>query len=381
MLVKHLCISVGKLEPRASRGANLLTDQFCDEARVPRGATPEDLLEYLRTAGHDCLDGLLASDDAKSAAIASLAQIGRYSVRVVRQLGNWQEKYCSVHIDGEASEVRVALLGNCQTPAFPTDMENLIFWAIIQPGSVIGSTWFDTAEGRSLEWRKRMQGLAVVAEPLPTQDFVGRTVAALFGLEDSGIGSAPLLGSVSANATELHIAAPTRALNPVQARLFFEAVATNHPKWRFLSFYRILENAYLTNIKKVLIDEFDKDAGRAVEEAKKKLQSEVNQLVDLMTENHIDTEFLAFNAEFDCQIAAGNQYITALDRGAQSEALYRSEVSKKAVLRFYKMRCSIAHAGTSSVIYEQLQDSADAMIALLPSVEAIALKSLSISVR
>ena len=321
VLVKHRCMSVGKLGLRASRGANLLIDQFCDKAQVPRGATPEDLLEYLRTARHDCLDGLIASDDAKSAAVASLAQIGRYSIRVVRQLGNWQEKYCSVHIDGEASAVRVALLGNCQTSAFPTDMENLIFWAIVQPGSVIGSTWFDTAEGNTLAWRKSAQGLAVVAEPLPTKDYVGRTVAALFGLEDGGMGSAPLLSSVSANATDLVIAGPTRALNPIQARLFFEAVATNHPKWRFLSFYRILENAYLTNIKKILLDEFDKDAGRAVEEAKKKLQSEVNQLVDLITENHIDNEFLAFNAEFDRQIAAGNQYITALDRGAQSEPL------------------------------------------------------------
>lgn len=359
----------------------MLANQFCEEAGLPLGATPEVFIECLRTSGHDCLDGLLASDDAKSAALASLAQIGQYDVRVVRQLGNWQEKYCSVHVDGEASAVRVALLGNCQTPAFPTDMENLIFWAIVQPGSVIGSTWFDAAEGRSLEWRKRAQGFAVVAEPLPTKDVVGRTVAALFGLEDGGFGSAPLISSVFSSATELHIAAPTRALNHVQARLFFEAAATNHPKWRFLSFYRILENAYLTNIKKVLLDEFDKDAGRAVDDAKKKLQSEVNQLVDLMLENQIDTEFSAFNSEFDNLIAKGNQYITALDRAAQGEPMYRAEVSKKAVLRFYKMRCSIAHAGTSSVIYEQLHDSAGATMALLPFVEAIVLKSFSISVR
>ena len=359
----------------------MLTDQFCDEAGVARGTTPEGLLDHLRTGAQDCLDGLLASDDAKSAALASLAEMAQFSVRVVRQLANWQEKYCSVQIDGEGSAVRVALLGQCQSAVFPTDMENLVFWAIVQPGSVIGSTWFDTTTGRSLEWRKRAQGLAVVAEPLPTKDSVGRTVAALFGLEDGGMGSAPLLSSISANATELHIAAPTRALSPVQARLFFEAAATNHPKWRFLSFYRILEHAYLTNIKRVLVDEFDKDAGRAVEDAKRKLQSEVNQLVDLMMENQIDAEFSAFNAEFDRLIGAGNQYITALDLGAQSEALYRAEVSKTAVLRFYKMRCSIAHAGTSSVIFEQLQDSADATTALLPLVEAIALKSLSISVR
>ena len=143
--------------------------------------------------------------------------------------------------------------------------------------------------------------------------------------------------------------------------------------------YRLLENAYLTNIKSVLLADFDKDAARAVEEARKKLQSEVNQLVDLMTEGRLEAEFLQFNSDFEDQIAAGNQYVIAIDRSAQSEPLYRSEVPKKAVLRFYKMRCSIAHAGTSSVIFEQMPDAIAAARALLPAVEAIVLKSLAIS--
>lgn len=359
----------------------MIPDQFCDEAALPRGTAAAEFVESLRTAPVDCLDGLLGSEEGKTAAIASLTQIAHYKVRVVRQLAGAQEKFCKVHIDGEAMPVQVALLGNCEAASFPTDMENLILWGILQPASLIGAFWIDSAEGRKVDWRQRAKGMAVVAQPLPARDEVARTVAALLGLEDGGLGSSPGLGSVAAAATELHIGAPIRSLSLVQARLLFEAVSTGHPKWRFLSFYQLLENAYLTNIKSVLLQEFDKDAARAVEDAKKKLQSEVNQLVDLMTESRLDAEFEAFNVEFEDLIAAGNQYVIALDRGASTEPLYRQETPKKAVLRFYKMRCSIAHAGTSSVIFEQMPDSVAATTALLPAVEAVVLKSLAVSIR
>lgn len=360
----------------------MLSDQFCDEAGVPRGTSLGDFLDGLRGAPHDCLDGLLGTDEGKTAAIGSLAELGQYSVRVVRQLAGVQEKYCVVQIDGEASPVRLALLGDCESGSFPTDMENLILWGIAQSASLIGTVWTGDIGRRTLDWRRRAKGLAVIAEPLPVRDQVSRTVASLFGLEDGGLGSTAVLDPVSAMATDIRVGAPTRAFSSVQARLFFEAVATSHPKWRFLSFYRLLENAYLTNIKSVLMAEFERDAARAVAEAGKKLQSEVNQLIDLMTERHLEADFIAFNTEFENLIASGNHYIIALDRSAQTDALYGGrEVAKKAVLRFYKMRCSIAHAGTSSVIFEQMQDSLQATTALLPSVEEIVLASLAISVR
>ncbi len=359
----------------------MIPDQFCDEAGLPRGTSAIDFVEGLRASTVDPLDGLLGSDEGKTAAVASLAQIGNYEVRVVRQASVPQEKFCKIHIEGEATPVQVALLAGCDAASFPTDMENLILWGILQPLSLIGTSWIDGVNGRRVDWRRRAKGMAVVALPLPVRNAVVHTVAGLLGLEDGGLGSSPALSPVCAAATELHVAAPTRAFSAVQARLFFESVTANTPKWRFLSFYRLLENAYLSNIKSVLLQEFDKDAARAVDDARKKLASEVNQLVDLMTEGRMEAEFEAFNQEFDTLIAGGNQYITALDRGAQSEALYRQEVAKKAVLRFYKMRCSIAHAGTSSVIFEQMSDSVPATTALLPAVEAIALKSLAVTIR
>lgn len=357
-----------------------LSDQFCNGALLPTQTSILSFLESQRDVSTGLIDGLLNTDESKEAAIESLQDLGQYQIRVVQQVGQIQEKYLNIHIEGEANPVRIALLNDCLCDAFPTDMENLILWGMFQCDSLLVSNWIDGEDGRKLDWRGSARGLAIVAQPSPVKSEVSQTVAALLGLQDGGLGSSTSLPSVAELATELRIAATNKALNQVQARLLFEAVTTNHPKWRFLSFYRILENAYLTNIKNVLLNNFDKDAARAVEDAKKKLQSEVNQLVDLMRECDLGREFIFFNTEFDNQIAAGNQYVIALDRGAREESLYRSpDPQDKAVLRFYKMRCSIAHAGTSSVIFEQMADAIQGTASLLPAVEAIALKSLSIT--
>lgn len=357
----------------------MLTDQFCDELEIPRGSSPADLINFVERSGRDPLDGLLATEAAREAALAFLGQVSGYCVRVVRQLAPRQQKYCKVQIDGEASPVLVALMKDC-ADALPTDMENLILLAILQGKFDFQGAWGNGPGGRVLNWRGTTGGLAIVAEPLPHKPEVARTVAAVFGFEDAGLGLSVAPPSIAQSATNIHIGSPTRHFSEVQGRLVFEAASATHPKWRFLSLYRILENAYLRNIREALLDDFDKDAGKAVEEAKKKLSSEVNQLINLMKSQQLDAQFIAFNVEFETQLAQHNRYVTALDKNAETDANYGSkDVAVKAVVRFYKMRCSIAHAGTSSVIYEQLPDANAATIALLPAVEAIAHRSLNIS--
>jgi len=284
-----------------------------------------------------------------------------------------------VHFDGTVAPVLVALLGDCAAESYPTDMENLLLWAFAQPGSQLSAVWRSGHSGPVLDWRQSGRGLVVIAEPFPAVAHAARSVSALFGLDHSDLAVAANPPPMLAAAGNVHFGSPAGPLGLIPSRLFFEAVASGHPKWRFLSLYRILENAYLNNIKKALLDDFDIDAGRAVEDAKKKLQAEVNQLLDLVVTNALDPEFQIFNVEFDSLIANSNQYAIALDRASQADPLYRVDLLKKAVVRFYKLRCSIAHAGTSSVIYEQLADANVAMIRLLPSVELIVLKSLRIS--
>jgi len=358
---------------------DVLTNQFCDELEIARGSRAADLINFVETSGRDPLDGLLATEIARTAALAFLEQVDGYCARVVRQLAPTQQKYCKVQIDGETSPVLVALMEDCAS-ALPTDMENLILLAILQEKLNLEGSWGDGPGGRVLNWRGKTAGFAIVAEPLPHKLEVARTVAALFGLEDAGLGLAVAPPSIAQFAANIYIGSPTCHFSEVQGRLVFEAASVTHPKWRFLSLYRILENAYLKKIRDVLLDEFDKDASKAVEEAKKKLSSEINQLISLMNGQQLETQFIAFNDEFERQLAMHNRYVTALDKNAETDLNYGNKnLAVKAVVRFYKMRCSIAHGGTSSVIYEQLPDANAATIALLPAVEAIAHKSLNIS--
>ena len=357
----------------------VLSDGFCDGAEIARGTALPEFIAILRDSPGDILDGLLTSEAGKAAAEASLARLPSYTLRLARQQGPIQEKFCQVHFDGTPTPVLVALLGDCAAESYPTDMENVLLWAFAQHGSLLSAVWHRGHTGPVLSWRQSARGLAVIAEPIPTTADAARSVAALFGLDHGDLAVAVSPPPMVAAASNIHFGSPVGPLGLVPSRLFFEAVASGHPKWRFLSLYRILENAYLYNIKKSLLDDFDKDAGRAVEDAKKKLQAEVNQLLDLVGANALDPEFQIFNGEFEALIAGSNHFAIALDRAAQGDALYRVDVLKKAVVRFYKLRCSIAHAGTSSVIYEQLPDANAAMLRLLPSVELIVLKSLRIS--
>ena len=357
----------------------MLTDRFCDELGMARGSGAGDLISFIEHSGRDPLDGLLVNENARETALVFLEQVSRYSVRVVRQLAPMQQKYCKVQIDGEAAPVLVALMGDC-ADALPTDMENLILSAILQEKLNLEDAWGDGPGGRVLNWRGKTAGLAIVAEVLPHKPEVARTVAAVFGFEDAGFELFVAPPSITESATNINIGSPTRHFSEVQGRLVFEAASVTHPKWRFLSLYRILENAYLRNIRETLLGDFDKDASKAVDDAKKKLSSEVNQLIDLMKSQQLGAQFIAFNVEFEAQLVQHNRYVTALDKNAETDANYRNQdVAVKAVVRFYKMRCSIAHAGTSSVIYEQLPDANTATIALLPTVEAIAHGSLNIS--
>lgn len=358
-----------------------LTDTLCREVGIPNGSDSVALTEHLKASPTNFLDGILSTDAGVDAAIRMQERLQNHDIRIVRQLGIVQEKFCSIHISDESQPTLIALLGDCQAQSFATDIESLVFCAATSPDLPIGAIWRDDANGRILDWRNALKGKAIIAEPRPTKESVGLVISALLGLEHPNLAAPTGLNAVSAPATEIHIADPTRSLNLVQSRLFFEATSTNHPKWRFLSFYRILENAYLANIKRSLLNDFDANATGAVDSAKKKLQSEVNQLVSLMTDGNMESHFISFNSEFEVLLSNGNKYIIALDRSAHDDQLYGADVSKKSVLRFYKMRCSIAHAGTSSVIYEKFDDAPLAITALLESVEAIALKSLSISIR
>lgn len=355
-----------------------LTDLLCTRLGLPAGSTTTALLDHMRGDGRELFGSLLASEDSKVAADGVLQQNQTYRLRVAAQAGLAQVKYCTVSFPNH-SPVLVGLIPTDPAPILPTDLEALLFWALIHPSLEWQIRLSQGAAGDALDWPAIAGGMAIIAEPLDLPHAAQETIAGIFGLEHLNISSSSRSPPLIADATGLIIDAAADGFTATQARLLFETTSTTHPKWRCLSLYRLLENAYLTNIKSVLMLEFDLDAAKAIDNAKKKVGSEVNQLISLTENSDLKAEFVAFNTVFDLILASNNRYLTRLDKGAESDELYGSkDAYKKAILRFYKIRCSIAHAGTSSVIYEQFQDSNEAIFQLLPSIETIALKSLKI---
>jgi hypothetical protein len=350
----------------------------CETLGLAHGTSIADLIIH-RATSYDYLDGLISSDDARATAQVELANRDAYEVHLFRQAGTFQERFCSVEMDGLAAPIRVGLLSAEPAQYLPTDLENLVLWALLSPGNPWHAQWKNDNGRPVSDWRRVGSSHAVVATPVGTEPQALRVLSGLFDLEHPDFPQAVRAPSLARQATAVRIHRPPSAISPIQIRLLREAATVAYPKWRCLSLYRILENAYLTNIKQTLVAEFDVDAGRALDVAKKKVSSEVMQLVSLAEDADLGGEFLRFNLEVDALIAANNQFITKLDKGAEADPLYGSqELFKKGVLRFYKLRCAIAHAGTSSVIYEQFSDADAAATALLPSIEAIALKSLKI---
>lgn len=358
----------------------VLSQAMCDALGLPPGSVPGDLLNYINVVDDGVLDGLLTTEEARSEAEKALVERDSYRLLIVPQIGPIQERYCSLDIDGLNKPVLVGLLGAPASPTLPTALENLVFWALIDPGLSWHDKWQDTHTGRASDWRKVSNGQAIIAVPTEAPPEVRRLVSAIFALEHSEIGVSQWAPPLGYQSTTMRLSTPVKSLTLLQVRLLNEASTINHPKWRCLALYRVLEHGYLANIKKKLIADFDADATSAIEEALDKVANEVNQLVSLAEEADLKTEFEEFDVEVEALIGANNQFIYKLDRGAKAHQLYRSpDRYKKAVVRFYKLRCAIAHAGASSVIYEQFPDSDAAATKLLPSIEAIALKSLKIT--
>jgi hypothetical protein len=354
----------------------VLENEMCAALGLTAGSTTDQLFENLGLREDNPLDGLLESEFAREAAARSLTELPGYELRVIPQTGVIQERFCTINISGFSKPVLVGMLSDNPETQLPTALENLVFWAVIGP---LQAHWRAEPTGKISDWRAECRNKAIVAIPIGFAPPMLRTLCALFGLQHADIGSQGIVPPLVPSAATLNITAAIE-FTSIQARLLSEAASVQHPKWRCLSLYRILEHAYLENIKKILMAEFDSDATKAIDDARNRLGSEVSQLISLAEEANLKPEFLAFDEEFDQQYTLGNHFVIALDRSAKSEPLYKSrEKYKKAVQRFYKLRCSIAHAGTSSVIYEQFQDADQGVSNLLKTIEAIALKSLRIT--
>jgi len=356
---------------------------MCDNVGLALGSDAQALISKLDSGGADVLDGLLANEESRSAALLSLADLPNYTIESIAQIGIPRQKFLKFIVDGCDLPVLIGFIGDEEIANPITDLENLLFWATVDTRAALHSNWIAKNERNVVNWRSATRGKAIVAFP-SSLDVVPlrRLISALFALHHSDL-PVSIVQSTAINSSALiTLRADASSYSATQVRLIFEAISENNPKWRCLSFYRILENAYLTNIKRILNASFDFDAKTALTLAQKSVSSEIAQLLVLTETIGLQTEFLAFNSAIEDLLIAQNKFIEALDANAREDKdLYgHKEIWRKAVLRFYKLRCSIAHGGTSSVIYEQFVDANAAALKLLPSIEEVAFKSLKLKI-
>lgn len=368
--------NAGKWRQRAKR--KMLSTPFRQYFQLDQNTTAAEFLESQDSSYDDRLDGLVSSAEGRAAALQALAN--QFDVEITRcivPVEKW--KYSTVHLEGRTCHVWI--LGSLQEVDFvPTDLESLIFQFLTKTSEEWQQKIWNNVS--VVEWKRALSGHALVACPRDSgYDSVKlrRLVAAIFQIEHTELPRRAVASSLIDIASSITVKS-SEVLNTLsKTKLLSEAVAETQPKWRFLSLYRIVENAYLTNIKKRLIQAYDTDAKSAIDEAKKSLQSEINQLVALAEENDLIPELSPFNVQFDSLLAKHNRFLYAIERSAMDESLYKAqETYKKAIVRFYKLRCSIAHGGTSSTIFEEHLDGNDALMSLMADVEAIAMKSLEL---
>lgn len=361
-----------------------LSEELRAIANLPEGATAQDLIIKLdEEEDLNVLDGLLESQDSRLLAQQSLANLQSYTIELVEQTETPRLGFLEFIVESCPLPVLIGFFDRNEIINPVTGLENLIFWTAIDSRGPTHNEWGDKDGVPVINWRAALSGKAVIAIPQSLNSApLLRLLAALFSLKHADLPVSSVQATLKDSAAGVTLRNDAADYSETQSRLIFEAISETNPKWRCLSFYRILENAYLNNIKRILNASFDFDAKTAIATAQKSVSSEVQQLLTLSETLAMQGEFLKFNTDFESLIQVNNKFIEAIDNNARDDKdLYgHRDIWRKAVLRFYKLRCSIAHGGTSSVIYEQFSDANSAALSLLPSIEELAFKSLKIEV-
>lgn len=165
--------------------------------------------------------------------------------------------------------------------------------------------------------------------------------------------------------------------------LFVEMLYEPKVKWRFLSMYRVFEHGYLTAVLEGIKSTFLQNPKQTLSDGITSLESEVNQLTNLIERADLKTHFEEFHDAFDIQLQVNNRFAWAIKHALDKSGLLKRSPKKweKGVMLFYKLRCSIVHAGMGTPFYEGFDDAADCINGLLAKTESACLGFLRIAVR
>jgi hypothetical protein len=165
--------------------------------------------------------------------------------------------------------------------------------------------------------------------------------------------------------------------------LFIEILYEPKVKWRFLSMYRVFEHGYLTAVLDTIKSAFLQNPKQSLADGLTQLESELNQLTNLIKLKDLQTHFEEFHDAFDVQLKDMNKYAWAIKSAVDRSGWLKQRPKKweLGVMLFYKLRCSIVHAGMNTPFYEGYDDAAACVNGLLAKTENACLGFLRISVK
>lgn len=151
------------------------------------------------------------------------------------------------------------------------------------------------------------------------------------------------------------------------SRLLDKALKESNARWRFLQFYRLLEQGYLEVILGTISAEFLHDPKQALKQAEKATSSELEQLKNLISSEGLDIYFEFIYDDLEEAARSGNKFATRVNAKANTTGgIAKRDRGAAAV---YAIRCAIAHAGVRDIYYEQFQDADVAVGRILSAFE------------
>lgn len=146
-------------------------------------------------------------------------------------------------------------------------------------------------------------------------------------------------------------------------------------KFRFLELYRVLEALFLADVKNRLISHFDTEPSSPLKDALQALQSELKQITAL-AERHkeiFEECWLSIDS-----LKVQNRFANALFRNLKKKKVQQEGKWQTGAALIYQIRCAVVHAGEKDMIFENFLDGDEAIEAILPPLERVALKMLGI---
>lgn len=152
---------------------------------------------------------------------------------------------------------------------------------------------------------------------------------------------------------------------------FVNSFAINRLKYRYIELFRILENLYIHEQYKYIVNNFLISPKKVVGEVSKNISGEIEQLLHISTIKEMQTAFEKIYQDIDNEVNRGNKFAKAVKEKltyyTNTRNLKMEYQYKKGGAMLYAIRCAIVHSGEIDIVYENFDDGDELLDQLMPN--------------